>query len=731
MNFWTALLAVAICCSHYGFQIGSADEQDQHYVNEWAAEIPGGADVARSVASQHGYRLVRALQGLTDHYLLERSDVPHRSRRGAAHHTRKLAEDERVSFVAQQQHQVRVKREQVDIADREAVREILASGKPLNDPSSEHQWYINPQSDGASRQDTVRADLRVKECWKKGITGKGASVSILDDGIERTHPDLARNYDPEASYDFNDNDNDPNPRYDPTNENKHGTRCAGEISMVANNNNCGVGIAFDAKIGGVRMLDGRVTDRLEGEALSFNHKHVDIYSASWGPNDDGKTLEGPGLMARRGLELGIKEGRDGKGSLYAWASGNGGRIGDHCNADGYTSSIYTISVSSASQNGNSPWYSERCASTITSAYSSGSQTEGKVISADLHGKCTDSHTGTSAAAPMMAGVMALALEANSNLTWRDMQHIIAHCSRMEPLALESGWYKNGVGYCVNLKFGFGLIDAFCMTELANPATWQHVGEQRICTVEPVESSGFPKEVTPGNYVEVEFTTNGCEGQDNEVNFLEHIQVIMDMDHEKRGKVYAEVQSPMGTITPLFLERKFDSSNRGFKAWPMMSVHNWGEKPEGTWKFRVADRSTTGNEKGSLKSAKLVLYGTKERPAHQSSIVDCGNINKFVEVYSEGDEESKILLRHVILDLQETVDPEVVENKVGQLKDLLNSKVPIKDPQIQHSLVNLVNELEAKKARKFQFQALAENLKDNQMMVNLFSHVYSDLSSYLG
>lgn len=52
-----------------------------------------------------------------------------------------------------------------------------------------------------------------------------------------------------ASYDFNNHDPDPFPRYDPTNENKHGTRCAGEVA-ANRNGNCGVGVAYDAKIGG-------------------------------------------------------------------------------------------------------------------------------------------------------------------------------------------------------------------------------------------------------------------------------------------------------------------------------------------------------------------------------------------------------------------------------------------------------------------------------------------------
>ncbi len=97
------------------------------------------------------------------------------------------------------------------------------------------------------------------------------------------------------------------------------------------------------------MLDGRVTDRTEAQAIAFNHKFVDIYSSSWGPNDDGATVEGPGTLATEAFIKGITEGRNGKGVIYVWASGNGGRHGDNCDCDGYTGSIYTISISSASE----------------------------------------------------------------------------------------------------------------------------------------------------------------------------------------------------------------------------------------------------------------------------------------------------------------------------------------------------------------------------------------------
>ena len=58
---------------------------------------------------------------------------------------------------------------------------------------------------------------------------------------------------------------------------------------------------------GVRMLDGPVSDRIEGEALSFASNLVDVYSASWGPSDDGETVEGPGRLAQRAFLQGVTQ----------------------------------------------------------------------------------------------------------------------------------------------------------------------------------------------------------------------------------------------------------------------------------------------------------------------------------------------------------------------------------------------------------------------------------------
>ncbi len=55
------------------------------------------------------------------------------------------------------------------------------------------------------------------------------------------------------------------------------------------------------------MLDGEVTDAVEAHSLSHNSQHIDIYSASWGPDDDGKTVDGPGELATRAFLEGIRK----------------------------------------------------------------------------------------------------------------------------------------------------------------------------------------------------------------------------------------------------------------------------------------------------------------------------------------------------------------------------------------------------------------------------------------
>jgi kexin len=172
----------------------------------------------------------------------------------------------------------------------------------------------------------------------------------------------------EGSWDYNDPGPEPKPRLF---DDKHGTRCAGEVA-AAKNDICGVGVAYDAKVAGIRILSKQISDSDEAIALNYKYQKNHIYSCSWGPPDDGMAMDAPGILIKKAMLQGIQKGRDGKGSLFVFASGNGANNGDNCNFDGYTNSIYSITVAAIDRTGAHPYYSESCSANMVVTYSSGS-----------------------------------------------------------------------------------------------------------------------------------------------------------------------------------------------------------------------------------------------------------------------------------------------------------------------------------------------------------------------
>ncbi|KAF1744809.1 LOW QUALITY PROTEIN: hypothetical protein MXB_811 [Myxobolus squamalis] len=371
---------------------------------------------------------------------------------------------------------------------------------------------------------------------------------------------------------------------------------------AANNEICGVGVAFNSRIGGVRMLDGHVTDKVEAASLSLNPH------SSWGPNDDGKTVEGPGTLARAALINGIKKGRNGLGSIYVWASGNGGHHSDDCNCDGYANSIYTLSISSASDQGDVPWYSETCASTFASTLSSGTHLQRRIITTDLHNKCTNNHTGTSASAPIAAGVFALLLESNQNLTWRDVQHLTVYTSNSMSLINAGNWSKNSVGLNFHSKFGYGILDTSKLIEWATEKDWETSPPMFSCYI---PSQDEPILLSPQGEISVNFFIDECEDGKNTVNFIEHTQIQINIDHSHRGDLSIEVFSPSGTHSLLLHPRDEDDSTVGFSNWTMTSVHFWGENPRGLWRVKFKDNGGIFSKNiGIIKFCYLIIHGTE-------------------------------------------------------------------------------------------------------------------------
>uniref|UniRef100_A0A674DRX4 Proprotein convertase subtilisin/kexin type 5b n=1 Tax=Salmo trutta TaxID=8032 RepID=A0A674DRX4_SALTR len=607
---WNAALRIVLMCILallLGFT--SVRCKARIYTNHWAVRINGGHDIVDRIAGKYGYKNMGQIGDLKDHYHFFHSRTIKRSTLSSRGGHSFISMEPKVEWIQQQVVKRRIKR------DYKAAPHPLSSPAQtspaqsifFNDAKWSSMWYIHCNDDIHNCQ----SDMNIVGAWKRGYTGKDVVVTILDDGIERNHPDLIQNYDNQASYDVNGNDMDPMPRYDASNENKHGTRCAGEVAASANNSHCTVGIAYNARIGGVRMLDGDVTDMVEAKSLSLQPQHIDIYSASWGPDDDGKTVDGPASLARQAFENGIRMGRKGRGSIFVWASGNGGRSRDHCSCDGYTNSIYTISISSTAESGRKPWYLEECSSTLTTTYSSGENYDRKIITTDLRQRCTDSHTGTSASAPMAAGIIALALEANPLLSWRDVQHIIVKTSRAGHLNAPD-WKTNAAGYNVSHLYGFGLMDAEAMVKEAE--RWKQVPAQHIC----VESADRQiRTIRPEHLVRSVYKATGCiDNFNHHVIYLEHVVVRITITHPRRGDLSINLTSPSGTKSQLLANRLFDHSMEGFKNWEFMTTHCWGEKAAGDWILEIHDSpSQLRSQKvpGKLKEWSLVLYGTSVHP----------------------------------------------------------------------------------------------------------------------
>lgn len=461
-----------------------------------------------------------------------------------------------------------------------------------------HLWLLYVQNN-------VRKNghqINVIPVWDNKVTGKGVVVTVVDDGLEHTHPDVVNSYDPQASWDMNGNDPDPFPNEaDPINS--HGTRCCGQIVMAMNNGVCGVGVAYDARIGAVRMLDGDVTDAIEARSLGLQPQHIDIYTNSWGPNDDGRTMESPGPLAQQALMQGVSSGRGGKGSIFLFANGNGGSA-DDCNADGYANSLYTIAIGAIAEDGSSPWYTEQCSATVAVTFSSGSAGQRAISTIDLHSGCTSDHTGTSAASPMAAGMIALVLEVNSALGWRDVQYIIVRTAQITAPD-DPGWAKNAAGLHINPKFGFGSMDASLMVDLAR--TWVPVGPHLVfrSSVQSVASS-IPFATEGSGALEAKIVVSTTE---TDVRFLEHVQVTVNIDASRRGSVVLELISPSGTSSTLLSRRPYDDDNTGIH-WTFMTVRCWGETALGAWTLRTRFAEP---QIGRLEDWQLILYGLATSP----------------------------------------------------------------------------------------------------------------------
>ncbi|CAO1425802.1 unnamed protein product [Diamesa serratosioi] len=622
-------MLVKLCCLLLGLAVFSltstsaaAAPSGELFTNSFLVKFKRSIDnqLAHDIANRNGFHNIGPLPGSSaKEFHFRHSSMPHIRSRRSISHTRVLKQEPLIHTAIQQSGFKRVKRgfrtlksppvvSNIPTVEQEN-KDIPNYGKIPTDPYFPLQWYLRNTGQNGGK---MRLDLNVQAAWDQGITGKNVTTAIMDDGVDYMHPDLKFNYNAEASYDFSSNDPYPYPRYTDDWFNSHGTRCAGEVAAARDNDICGVGVAYDSKVAGIRMLDQPyMTDLIEANSMGHEPNRIDIYSASWGPTDDGKTVDGPRNATMRAIVQGVNEGRNGLGNIYVWASGDGGEE-DDCNCDGYAASMWTISINSAINDGQNAHYDESCSSTLASTFSNGAKDPNTgVATTDLYGKCTTTHSGTSAAAPEAAGVFALALEANPSLSWRDIQHLTVLTSKRNSLYDAKNrfhWTMNGVGLEFNHLFGFGVLDAGGIVTLAKQ--WKSVPPRYHCEAGSITQM---HQIPTSRSLLLKIDTTACFGTDTQVNYLEHVQAVVSANSSRRGDLEMFLTSPMGTRSMILSRRPNDDDRRdGFTKWPFMTTHTWGEYPKGIWLLEVSFNSQDP-QTGWLKEWSLVLHGSKEAP----------------------------------------------------------------------------------------------------------------------
>ena len=490
--------------------------------------------------------------------------------------------------------------------------------------SAGYQWHL--KNTGA-RGGTAGIDANVTTAWDT-VQGAGIRIAIVDDGLELTHPDLAAHIDVANSYDYNDADADPSPGFG----DDHGTACAGVAGAIGNNGLGVSGAAPEATLVGLRLIAGPSTDADEAAAFTRRNDIIQIKSNSWGPSDSGDLVEGPGVLAGYAIQDAIAQGRGGKGTLIFWAAGNGGAA-DDSNFDGYANSVFTLAITAVGDDGLSSDYAEDGANLLVAAPSDSAGRQGistvdrtgadgyntgavpNYLAADF----TNDFGGTSSATPLAAGVGALLLQANPNLTWRDVKEVLIRTAKKNDGAdadwdsnpAVAGVQNNGTGFHFNHKYGAGLIDAAAAVALAQ--SWTLLPPMSTMTKSSVASSAIPDDSATG-------TTRTFTPTAPEYLRIETATVTVDITHPSRGQLEVELTSPSGTISRLAPLRPNDFGSD--LQWTFSTVRHWGESAVGVWSVVVKDR-VAGNT-GTLNSVALKLYGSGALVSGPPAITSAGS-----------------------------------------------------------------------------------------------------------
>ncbi|MET7767226.1 S8 family serine peptidase [Nocardia sp. NPDC005366] len=355
------------------------------------------------------------------------------------------------------------------------------------------QWHLKPTTIGGVSID-AHANVEAAHAVTRGA---GVTVAVIDDGVDIDHPEFAGTAKVVAPRDVTVGTGDPRPKdtfgTGPDAGDNHGTACAGVA--CANGAVGASGVAPEAKLMPIRLASG-LGAQAEAGAFQWAADHgADVISCSWGPADgawfqpsDPAHNQVVALPAstRLAMEYAVTTGRGGRGCVILFAAGNGNESVDN---DGYASFSKVIAVAACNDTGKRSVYSDFgkavwCAFPSSDfgyapfghpqaltpgiwtvdrhgrdGYNSGSVADG-----DAAGDFTNSFGGTSSACPGAAGVVALMLSVQPNLTWDKVKDLLrGSCDKIDP---QGGAYgPDGRSD----KYGFGRLDALAAVRVARAA----------------------------------------------------------------------------------------------------------------------------------------------------------------------------------------------------------------------------------------------------------------------
>jgi len=478
------------------------------------------------------------------------------------------------------------------------------------DPLYAHQWHLdnNGQQGGTNGE-----DVRIEQAWAAGFDGTGVRIAIVDDGLEIAHEDLFINCPPGQSHNYVPGST----ATDPTGG-AHGTSCAG-VAAAAGGNDTGLyGAAPEAFLVGYNLL-AHLTAANESNAMTRDAAKNWISSNSWGAADGLGVPQLSSSTWRTAVQSGLANGRNGLGLIYLWAAGNGATTGgagpgDNANYDGQANFYGVIAVGAVGDDGVKASYSEDGANVLVCAPSMGRANHGisTVDRSDAAGynngaqagdfidaNYTNTFNGTSSATPLVAGVVALMLEANPALTWRDARLVLAQSARINHPG-DVGWIANGAGHLFNHKYGFGVVDAQAAIALAQG--WANVGALLTHTTPTSTVNTLIPDDDPITGASDTITIAG-----SGINSIEHVEILFDADnHTYVGDLLVFLESPSGSVSVLSVPHNVSGTNVPYNDWVFGSVQHMDEPADGPWTLTVRD--VLPGDTGTFKFWRLKIRG---------------------------------------------------------------------------------------------------------------------------